>query len=85
MDDIAPSAEVERIADSGHFPHKDHPERFGKIVRDFISSTRPASYHRGRWRTLLRNGPGQPANQAEAGEAPLAPVAVLPRRKASAG
>ncbi|WP_157210298.1 alpha/beta fold hydrolase [Nocardioides aequoreus] len=81
---IAPGAVVELLRDSGHFPHKDHPERFGKIVRDFVASTRPATYHRGRWRTLLRNGPGQPANRAEAGEAPLAPVAVLPRRRATA-
>lgn len=78
---IAPGAIVELIDDSGHFPHKDHPERFGRIVREFVGATRPASYHRGRWRTLLRNGPAEPLNRAEAGEAPVAPVPVAAGRR----
>jgi len=53
---IAPGAVVEIFADSGHFPHKDHPERFVKVMTEFIRNTDPASYHRGRWRTLLRKG-----------------------------
>jgi pimeloyl-ACP methyl ester carboxylesterase len=60
---IAPGAQVEVLGNSGHFPHKDHPERFVKIVNDFIRSTQPASYHRGRWRTLLRNGPLSPVTE----------------------
>ena len=74
-----PGAVVEILPNSGHFPHKDHPDRFVKIVQDFIRATQPASYHRGRWRQLLRNGPALPSNRAEAGEAPLAPVAQLPK------
>jgi pimeloyl-ACP methyl ester carboxylesterase len=53
---IAPGAVVEIIGDSGHFPHKDHPERFVEILDEFIGSTEPATYHRGRWRALLKNG-----------------------------
>lgn len=79
---IAPGVMVELMPNSGHFPHKDHPDRFVKIVQDFIRSTQPASYHRGRWRQLLRNGPAQPSNRAEPVGAPLAPVAQLPRRGA---
>ena len=79
---IAPGVVVEVIPNSGHFPHKDHPERFVKILNSFVRSTQPASYHRGRWRQLLRNGPVEPANRAEAGERPLAPVAQLPGRGA---
>lgn len=60
---IAPGAHVEVLGNSGHFPHKDHPERFAKILHDFIRSTQPASYHRGRWRTLLRNGPLAPMTE----------------------
>lgn len=60
---IAPGARVEVIGDSGHFPHKDHPERFVAILNDFISSTQPATYHRGRWRQLLRNGPLEPVTE----------------------
>jgi pimeloyl-ACP methyl ester carboxylesterase len=79
---IAPGAVVEILPNSGHFPHKDHPDRFVKVVQDFVRATQPATYHRGRWRQLLRNGPTQPANRAEAGEAPMAPVAQLPKRGA---
>jgi hypothetical protein len=47
---------VHVLEDSGHFPHKDHPERFAQIVTDFVASTDPATYHRGRWRALMRRG-----------------------------
>jgi len=58
--DMAPSATVEVIPNAGHFPHKDHPQRFVKIVHDFIRSTEPAVYHRGRWRALLKAGRSTP-------------------------
>jgi pimeloyl-ACP methyl ester carboxylesterase len=51
-----PTARVEVLADAGHFPHQDHPERFVRIVRDFVAQTAPAGYHRGRWRAVLRRG-----------------------------
>lgn len=57
---IAPGAVVEVLENCGHFPHKDHPERFVKVVDAFIRNTRPATYHRGRWRALLRNGHAEP-------------------------
>src|ERR1700712_744928 len=78
---IAPGAVVEVLPNSGHFPHKDHPDRFVKLVQEFIRATQPASYHRGRWRQLLTNGPTEPVNRAEAGDAPVAPVSRLPRRR----
>ena len=53
---LAPKARVEVIPNAGHFPHKDHPERFAKILHDFIRSTRPARYSRARVRRLLRDG-----------------------------
>ena len=31
---LAPGARVEVLPDSGHFPHKDHPELFAGIVAD---------------------------------------------------
>ena len=54
--EMAPGCTVEVIANAGHFPHKDHPQRFVKIVNDFIRTTQPATYHRGRWRALLKAG-----------------------------
>lgn len=62
---LAPHARVEVIPDAGHFPHQDHPERFCRIVEDFVRSTAPATYSRARFRTLLRSG---------AASAPLEPV-----------
>jgi pimeloyl-ACP methyl ester carboxylesterase len=53
---LAPGARVEVIPDAGHFPHKDDPERFGQIVRDFVRSTKPATYSRARFRALLKSG-----------------------------
>ena len=71
---IAPDAVVEVMANSGHFPHKDHPERFVRILDAFIRGTEPARYHRARWRQLLRNGPQQPFDTTQAGESPNAPA-----------
>ena len=51
---LAPKARVEVIPNAGHFPHKDHPQRFAKVVHEFIRSTQPAHYSRARWRALLK-------------------------------
>ena len=53
---LAANARVEVFADSGHFPHKDHPQRFAKVVHDFIRTTEPATYSRARFRRLLKDG-----------------------------
>jgi pimeloyl-ACP methyl ester carboxylesterase len=58
--EMAPGATVEVIANAGHFPHKDHPQRFVKVVNDFIRMNPPATYHRGRWRALLKAGKQTP-------------------------
>ncbi|MET0449032.1 MAG: alpha/beta fold hydrolase [Aeromicrobium sp.] len=56
--DLAPTqvSDVHVLEDSGHFPHKDHPAEFARIVMEFVASNEPAHYHRGRWRALLRRG-----------------------------
>jgi len=80
---LAPTARIEIIPNAGHFPHKDHPERFVKIVRDFMRSTEPSRYDRDRWRELLHEGAARTPIQAEAGDSPLAPVHAV-RRAAGA-
>ncbi|WP_439939095.1 alpha/beta fold hydrolase [Nocardia sp. N13] len=80
---LAPTARIEIIPNAGHFPHKDHPERFVKIVRDFMRSTEPSRYDRDRWRELLHEGAARMPIQAEAGDSPLAPVHAV-RRAAGA-
>jgi pimeloyl-ACP methyl ester carboxylesterase len=64
---LAPHARVEVIPGAGHFPHKDHPQRFAKIVHEFIRSTQPATYSRARFRGLLKAGR----------TAPMSPVASV--------
>jgi len=59
---LAPKARVEVIPNAGHFPHKDHPERFAKIVHDWVRTTQPAAYSRAKWRTLLRSGQTGPVS-----------------------
>ena len=54
--ELAPKARVEVIPNAGHFPHKDHPHRFAKIVHEFIRTTQPATYSRARFRALLKSG-----------------------------
>lgn len=64
--ELAPAAVVEVIANAGHFPHKDHPQRFVRILDEFIRTHPPATYHRGRWRTLLKSGRQEPLPVEEA-------------------
>jgi pimeloyl-ACP methyl ester carboxylesterase len=54
--ELAPGATVEVIPNAGHFPHKDHPQRFVKLLEEFVRQNPPATYHRGRWRRVLRTG-----------------------------
>ncbi|MEN8705508.1 MAG: alpha/beta fold hydrolase [Nocardioides marinisabuli] len=70
---LAPGARIEVIPHSGHFPHKDHPERFVQIVHEFVRSTRPATYSRARWRRLLENGPADPTGDV----APVVPLTAV--------
>ena len=61
---LAPRSRIEVIPDAGHFPHKDHPERFATILTEFVSSTEPAAYSRARFRALLKAGAAPASLQA---------------------
>ena len=74
---LAPGARVELIPNAGHFPHKDHPQRFVKIVASFLRTTQPAIYDRDRLRALLEAGGDVPVQHAEAGHAPITPLRTL--------
>ncbi|MDF2967916.1 MAG: alpha/beta fold hydrolase [Nocardioidaceae bacterium] len=66
----APDAQVHVLRDAAHFPHRDHPDRFAEIITDFVAGTRPASYRRARFRSLLARGDiglTPVADRAEAG------------------
>ena len=62
---LAPDASVTVLPDSGHFPHRDHPEEFVRLLDEFVSTTAPSVYNRARFRRLLRNG------------SPVAPAALV--------
>ncbi len=52
----APGAEVHVLPGTAHFPQRDQPDRVAQILTDFVDSTRPATYRRDRWRTLMNRG-----------------------------
>jgi pimeloyl-ACP methyl ester carboxylesterase len=54
--ELAPEARIEILPNSGHFPHKDHPDLFVKVLHDFVRTTTPTVWSRARWRRLLERG-----------------------------
>jgi len=50
------NCEIRVFEHTGHFPHKDHPDEFARLLVDFCRRQPPAQYHRGRWRRLLARG-----------------------------
>lgn len=53
---LAPEAAVTVLPDSGHFPHRDHPEEFAGLLDRFVATTAPSVYNRSTFRRLLRQG-----------------------------
>jgi pimeloyl-ACP methyl ester carboxylesterase len=51
-----PGSRLEMFDRSGHFPHRDEPERFAAVVESFVDSTAPALHDPVKWRRLLRDG-----------------------------
>jgi pimeloyl-ACP methyl ester carboxylesterase len=49
-----PGSRLEIFPDAGHFPHHSDPERFRRVLEDFLATTRPASHSPQQWRTILR-------------------------------
>jgi pimeloyl-ACP methyl ester carboxylesterase len=55
-----PSARVEVFPDAGHWPHLADPERFARVLLEFIATTQPVVHDRDGWRALLSDGVGTP-------------------------
>jgi pimeloyl-ACP methyl ester carboxylesterase len=53
---LAPEATVTVLPDTGHFPHRDHPEEFVRLLDQFVNTTAPSVYNRARFRRMLRRG-----------------------------
>ncbi len=71
---VAPHARIEIVPNAGHFPHQDHPQRFVRILREFIRTTQAASFDPDHWREDLEHGGSVRIHQAEAGHAPVSPL-----------
>ena len=73
---LAPDAHLEIFEDSGHFPHKDDPERFIGFLTSFIRETQPAVYRRANSRRLLLTGGTTTAAEAKKRELVVIPGAA---------
>lgn len=51
-----PGSRLETFEDAGHFPHHREPARFAAVLRNFMSTTSPATYSPEPWRERLRRG-----------------------------
>lgn len=51
---------LEIFPDAGHFPHRDDPARFARVLGDFIRTTKPLAASAKRLGDRLRAGPGAP-------------------------
>src|SRR3954447_5409106 len=54
---LVPTARVEVFEGAGHWPHLDDPDRFCRVLLDFLAGTMPARHDRGSWRALLADNP----------------------------
>ena len=52
--DLIPGSRLEVFPDAGHFPHRDDPRRFVKVLSDFMETTDPADVDDSDLRELLR-------------------------------
>ena len=52
-----PGSRLEIFEAAGHFPFNDDPERFARVVSDFIATTEPAVFDEDRLRRLLQHPP----------------------------
>jgi len=56
-----PGSRLEIFPEAGHFPYRDDPERFARVLSDFIRTTKPLPASAKRLGDRLRAGPGAPA------------------------
>ncbi|MDV2475784.1 alpha/beta fold hydrolase [Rhodococcus zopfii] len=51
-----PGSRLEVFRGAGHFPFRDDPIRFLRVVEEFLTSTPPLEFDADRWRQLLMSG-----------------------------
>lgn len=61
--ELIPGSRYEVFEGAGHFPFHADPDRFVKLLNNFIATTEPPQYAREEWRERLRTGPAVPISQ----------------------
>lgn len=51
-----PGSRLEVFEGAGHYPHHADPERFVRVLREFVAATSPSTFDRAAWRELLCRG-----------------------------
>jgi pimeloyl-ACP methyl ester carboxylesterase len=51
-----PGSRLVTFEEAGHFPHHRDPDRFAGVLRNFVSTTSPATFSPEPWRERLRRG-----------------------------
>ncbi|MGU3433366.1 alpha/beta fold hydrolase [Actinomycetes bacterium M1A6_2h] len=54
-----PSSRLEIFRGSGHFPFRDDPMRFLRVLEEFLEETAPLHFDETRWRQMLVSGVGE--------------------------
>lgn len=62
-----PGSRLEVFDGAGHFPFHSDPQRFVRVVEDFLATTEPAAWSAEQWRSLLRDTHAAPPAQAAEG------------------
>ena len=58
---VMPGSELEVFDEAGHFPHHTDPDRFVRVLREFMERSTPARYDPEGWRARLLRGARSPA------------------------
>lgn len=64
---LVPGSRLEVFPAAGHFPHVDDPQRFIRVLVDFIERTKPADVAQERWRELIA---AEPVKKTRTGQIP---------------
>lgn len=62
-----PGSRLEVFDGSGHFPHREQPERFVEVLGEFLTTTEPMHFDERRWRSILTSG-GAPDGRPQPAE-----------------
>jgi pimeloyl-ACP methyl ester carboxylesterase len=81
---LVPGSRLEVFPEAGHFPHVDDPQRFIRVLVDFIEGTPPAEVAPERWRELIAAEPAKKKRARSPTRSRRSPSTRAPRSSAPA-